>query len=221
MILELDLETTALDEVDGGIIEIGARWFRDYEGLPITGHVRKGEFFRECRPREGCLIEDKALEVNGQTAAIIFDDARMPEAQAIVELLGFIRAGIANEDIKVEIAAWNAHFEMRHLRRALRRAGVAERYWGIRHSVIDPHSILLADLIRGRFSASPLIHPTPPHYSSYGKLVTNCDHASQLLGIEPEQKPHNALKGARQVHKFLVALGFPESDPVEPKERAI
>lgn len=207
MILELDFETTALDERRGGITQIGARWFCDHG-------QQRGEFFRRCRPSAICLFEDKALEINGETREQILDPERLPEGQAIVQLLGFIRGGLENCDVKVEIAAWNAQFEMRHFRAACLRAGVDEQYWGIRHSVIDPHSILVADIIRGQMRSIP-----DPHPALWGKLVLNSDHAADLLGIAREEKPHNALNGARQVHKMLLALGFkqpaPEcSDPV-------
>lgn len=201
MILELDFETTGLCERECGIVEIGARWHTE-DGS------RVGKFFRECRPREGALVEEEALKVNGYTKERVFDAARMPEAQAIVELLAFIRGSKPCKQ-KVMVAAWNAPFEMRFLRSALKRAGVEERHWGLRHSALCPQAILTADMIRGhvRKTAEGFTVKSQPPSFTWGGLTVNSDLASQILGIPPEERPHNALRGAEQVHLMLEALG--------------
>lgn len=205
MILCTDFETTGVGELCG-LVEIGATWLRN-DGL------RRSEFFRECRPAGGILVEPGALQVNGYSLERIFDPARMSEMQAVIEFIGFIRGGMA-DDTKIQIAAWNSPFEMRHLRAALLRAGVSDPFWPFRHSAIDPQAILTADIIRGHRSAAvevpgvewPVIEP-----HEWGGLVKNSDHAAELLGIDPEPRPHKAINGARQVKAMLHALGLKEA----------
>lgn len=209
MIFCLDLETTGLpterEEEKAGIIEIGGCWLTD------AGR-RCGEFFRECRPLHGSLIEEGALAVNGYTRERIFDPKRMTTGQAVIELLGFIRTGMEeSEGVKVQLAAWNAPFEMRHLRHALSLEWIEPPFWPFRHSVIDPQSILTADLIRSFLPTErggPMRRFEP---LQWGGLVQNSDHAAQILGIPPEARPHRAIHGARQVKAVLEALGLREA----------
>lgn len=191
MILCLDLETTSLNEQTGGLIEIGAVWLH-------SDSYKGGEFFRACRPQSLAIFEKGALEVNGYTEERAKDTNRLPEAMAVIELLGWARGAIDDKE-RIQIAAWNAHFDHRHLRAALARAGVDERYSPFPHRLIDLHSLVAGEHMRGRLNHGE----TAPPLWGLGNEIANADQASALLGLEPEKKPHDALAGARQVRAML------------------
>lgn len=191
MILCLDLETTGLDEQRCGILEIGACWLHSGES-----------FFRECRPLANCKVETRALEINGWTVERMADSKLLPEEHAIAEFLGWVR-GAQGTNARVQIAAWNAHFDHRHLRAGMDRAGYDEMHRPFLHRLLDVHSILAADTIRAQ-------HPRPVIGASLffdcGGEIASCDEASERLLLPPEPKPHNALAGAKQVLAMLRRL---------------
>ncbi len=191
MILCLDLETTGLDEQRCGLLEIGACWLHSGES-----------FFRECRPLANCDIEPEALAVNGWTVERLSDPKLLPEEHAIAEFLGWAR-GAHGGNGKIQIAAWNAHFDHRHLCAGMGRAGYESMHRPFAHRLLDIHSILAADTIRARIKGSMM---DPEQLVNFGNEVANCDAASTMLGLPPEPKPHNALAGAKQVRAMLRRL---------------
>lgn len=192
MILCLDLETTGLNEQTAGILQIGAVWLHSGES-----------FFRQCQPEPDCRIEQEALKVNGTDEAAIFKSGWLLERLAIIEFLGWVR-GSQGLNGKVQIAAWNAHFDFRHLQASLTRAQVPQQFRIFAHRLLDIHSILAADRIR---KAAPEILRTGSQAFSYcGDEVANCDHASRFLDMPEEERPHNALNGARHARAMLRRL---------------
>lgn len=193
-ILCIDLETSGLDESQSGIVQIGAQWLHS-----------GAQFFRECRPctLRSPVIEGKALEVNGVTREQLADSKRLPETIAIVEFLGWVRGNLPCDE-KVQIAAWNAHFDYRHFMAALVRAS-AERHTPFVHRLLDLHSLVAGDMLKQLCIA--------PSTSSFtGRIangvvayngVASSDMGSMLLGLNHESKPHNALNGAMQVRAQL------------------
>lgn len=191
MILCLDLETTGLDEHRCGILEIGACWLHTGEG-----------FFRECRPLVNCQLEEEALKVNGWTTEKLADLKLLPEEHAIAEFLGWVR-GSHGSNSRVQLAAWNAHFDHRHLCAGMERAGYDGAHRPFLQRLLDVHSILAADTIR-----AGLTHPVmnPEQLVNFGGEIANADAASERLHLPPEPKPHTALAGARQVRAMLRRL---------------
>lgn len=205
MILCLDFETSSLNERRGSILQIGACWLHSGE-----------TFFRECFPENcnwpdgGLLIEDEALEKNGIARDKIYSrEGAIPEGAAIMELVGWARGPMADFG-KIQIAAWNAHFEHRWLRAALNRVAMPDKYRPFAHRLLDAHSILAADEIRRKRPSAPQV----PWWSLLGGEVANSDQASEIVGLPVEEKPHNALNGARQVRAMLRRLlGDVEAQP--------
>ena len=191
MILCLDLETTGLDEQRCGILEIGACWLHSGES-----------FFRECRPLAICQVEDEALKVNGWTHDRMRARKLLPEEHAIAEFLGWVR-GAHGTNSRVQLAAWNAHFDHRHLCAGMDRAGYDGMHRPFMHRLLDVHSILAADTIR---EARPAPGIGSGQYAECGGEIVNCDAASEILHLPPEPKPHNALAGAKQVRAMLRRL---------------
>ncbi len=187
MILCLDLETTGLDERVCGLVGIGAVW------------LHGGEFYRACRPFSSALIEPKALDVNGETMESLGAPGRIPESLAIAEFLGWARGGVPHGE-KVHLAAWNAHFDHRHLRASLDRANVGSLFRPFTHRLIDLHSLLAGDDLRREYGDPRLVRED---LQSAGGSIANADEGSRALGLEPEPMPHNALNGARQACAML------------------
>lgn len=192
MILCLDLETTGLNEQTCGLLQIGAVWLHSGEA-----------FFRECSPPADSRIEKEALAVNGIEEAKLFDPAKLWESLAVVEFLGWVRGSQAVNS-RVQIAAWNAHFDHRHLMAALSRARVPDCFRPFAHRLLDVHSILAADTIRLTIPRAP--DEMLAHLGNCGGEVPNSDAASEILHLKAEAKPHNALAGAKHVRAMLRRL---------------
>lgn len=192
MILCLDLETTGLDEQRSGLLEIGACWLHSGDS-----------FFRACRPLATCKIEPEALAVNGWTVERLIDPKLLPEAQAIAEFIGWVR-GAHGANGKVQIAAWNAHFDHRHLCAGMARAGYESCHRPFAHRLIDVHSVLAVDRMRAKLPPVGVLEMGD--FGSFGDEVKNADAGSALLKLGEEPKPHNALAGARQVRAMLRRL---------------
>lgn len=194
MILCLDLETTGLDEQRCGILEIGACWLHSGES-----------FFRECRPLLTAKIEPAALAVNGWQVQRMSEPALLPEEHAVSEFLGWVRGFQMPFRHKIQIAAWNAHFDHRHLCAGMDRAGYEPQHRPFAHRLIDVHSVLAADQMRAKLKVRGRI-VAAPSLTILGNEVANCDEGSKLLNLPPESKPHNALAGANQVRAMLRRL---------------
>jgi hypothetical protein len=188
-ILCLDLETGGLDETMSGIVEIGAVW--------LDG---SSSFYRACKPFPMSVIEDDALKVNGCTREQLADPNRLPEALAIVELLGWVRGSIPRTE-KVQICAWNPHFDFRHLCRALDRASVG-RHSVFAHRLLDMHSLTAGHKIHGEIAGTNMSEFLFLKSQSANE-ISNCDEGSKYWGLLPEPKPHSALVGAGQVRAML------------------
>jgi hypothetical protein len=196
MICLLDLETTGTNEQKHGILQIGACWL----DLPGTffRKVRPALNHRECNPG--------AMAVNGEHASAVDDPNRTPEAIAVGELLGWIRARCGDRPgakPNVVLAGWNIHFDHRFLREALLLAGLPEDRWPFRHSLLDVHSLVLAEQMRRRDLQAPA------DAALYGELVRGADHAAEICGVGLEPRPHGALAGAFHSRRLLQTLGIP------------
>ncbi len=190
MILCVDLETTGLNEQESGIVEICACWLHN-----------GAAFHRKCRPLPTARIDPQALEMNGWTPERIADPELIPEELAISEFIGWVR-GSDGLNEKVQIAAWNAHFDHRHLCAGMDRAGIDGRHRPFIHRLLDVHSILAARELERTFRASLVVG----NLLCAGGEIKNSDAGSELLGLAPEPKPHGAIAGANQVRAMLRRL---------------
>lgn len=189
MILLLDLETTGTDETRHAIAQIGAAWLD-----------APGTFFRRVRPDESRpAIDPDALRVNGETMNTLADPARTPEHIAVCELLGWVKARSGDRD-RVMFCGWNVHFDHRFLRDAFRRVGVDMDATPFRHSLLDLHALVWREQAMRR---------EPEDAPIFGDIVRGADHAAQILGLESEARPHNALTGALHARRVAFALAIP------------
>ena len=191
MILCLDLETSGLNEQRCGILQIGATWLHDGDS-----------FFRDCHVLTGADVEQGALAVNGLTEERARDPHTIPESMALIEFLGWVKGAIPHGQ-RVQLAAWNAHFDHRFLCAGLDRAHVKETYRPFHHRLIDCHSALAVDLMRETLSEQIGMPDVRLIAHRFGDEVKNSDSAAELLNLPAEPKPHNALNGAKQVRAML------------------
>lgn len=173
-VIFVDIETTGVDRQRCGILSIGACMERndDY-------------FYIDCIPKIDCLIDDKALEVNGKSKESIFDNPEAcSEKEAVSQFISWCRYRSSN----FILAGYNFNqFDAPFLHKAY--DGTFNMTWPLGRRFIDIHSI----------SAF-----------CFGASLSS-DRLSEYLCIEPEKKPHNALTGAKQVklmYKKLEKLVF-------------
>lgn len=194
MILFLDLETGGTDETKSPILQIGAAWY----DKPET-------FYRSVEAERGSVVEPDALRVNGESAHTIGDPHRTPAWLAFGEFLGWVKGRCGDirkgEKARVMLAGWNVHFDYRFIVALARKLGVEDAL-PFRHQLLDLHSLSLVEQMHRRSYAADA--------ALFGSdLVRGADHASQILKIEAEQKPHNALNGALHAKKMAHRLGLP------------
>lgn len=191
MILFLDLETGGTDETKSPILQIGACWYD-----------QPGTFFRRVGPSSSFdLIEPDAMRVNGEDERSIEDPKRTPDWLALGEFLGWVKARCGDVPRRVTLAGWNVHFDHRFLLALMREMKLTEDTSPFRHTLLDLHSLTLAKQIERRSFAQDS--------ALFGSdLVRSADHASQILDIAPEAKPHHALAGALHAREIARALGL-------------
>jgi DNA polymerase III epsilon subunit-like protein len=132
--------------------------------------VKSNDFYVECAPWKGAAIDPAALEVNGEREKELL--ARpVSEQQAVVAFLGWLNGPVA-------VAGMNpASMDCVMLKAAIARLGG----W-ICHRSLDLHSLAVAYAFRRGL-------PVPPRGFA-------TDQIYQLIGMEPEARPHHALVGA-------------------------
>lgn len=176
----IDLETTGLHPARSGILQIGA--------VDLRGPEPR-EFTMDVRAYEGCRIEADALAVNGVALAECRAESRIAEDVALLALLEWL----GPDDFL--LGGMNPRFDRDFLVSASRRAS-ALHDCSIRfpasHRTIDLHTLAIAHALR------------------IGALVPakgfHTDAIFDLLGMEPEPKPHVALVGARMIASALCRL---------------
>lgn len=177
----VDVETSGTNTHKHSIVAIGAVDF-------IHPH---NQFYEECRIFDGAHVMKEALAVNGMSEEGIRDPLRQCDRDAVHHFISW-----ASEIDDPLLGGHNPSFDRDFLRET------AERYhidWPFAFRTIDLHSICYAHLLRRG------IKP-PPTHPSKGDESLNLDAVSRYVGIPGEQRPHNALQGARQAAECLSRL---------------
>jgi DNA polymerase III epsilon subunit-like protein len=143
------------------------------------------EFYMECKPWEGAEVHDKALEVNGFTRDYL-DDLTFTPGEICLTFGNWAR------DIEDHtFTGYNIHFDYKFLQAQFKRSNIK---WPFGFRWVDAHSIAY-------WSLDPELRPV-----YYGNSSLSLDKALELFFLEPEEKPHNALTGARKVYELLEAI---------------
>jgi DNA polymerase III epsilon subunit-like protein len=189
LVIVIDLETSGLDPQDCAILEVGAVVLRRDTGPAPEYHANVGL-------RPGARWEDAAQEIHGLSEDEASRYPRVTEGRMLEDLLDWIEPQRAAREgtPRVVFAGMNVGgFDLAFLRHAADRCG-EERRWGrnVCHRTIDLHSL----------AASHALH----HGLPCDRLHT--DAIYEMLGMEPEPRPHRALTGARMEAEALRRIIF-------------
>lgn len=171
--VSIDVETTGIDPEKSGIISIGACFFDTNE-----------EFYQENILREGAEINDRALEVNGETRESLLkrdEDNFVTEYQSLKRLIDFCK-NKSNGEANVIIGK-NPSFDYKFLLKIWIRNGGNERDFYFSYRFINWGDWIIYDILKS------------------GKIIplngVSSDSSSKFLNLPQEEKPHNALNGAK------------------------
>lgn len=166
--LFLDIETTGLDPCKHGMISCGA-W-------TINGC----SFWADNFLREGAEIDERALVVNGEDEEELLSRSPLSyrsEMQSLNELIKF-----ASDFNCLVIVGKNPRFDYGFLLEIWKRHNMLARDFPFSHRVVNWGDMAI------------------PYLLMQGHIVPekgfSSDQISELLGIEPESKPHTAINGA-------------------------
>jgi hypothetical protein len=188
-ILVVDLETTALDEQRGAILQIGAVWL---SGGPEDPELE--EFSIDCRAHESALIEPKALEVNGCSLARCHNPTLPDEYEALALFAAWIIQCVG-ASTKVILAGLNPGFDLRWLN-AIRLQACYPIDLPFPHRTIDLHTLAISYAIASE-------KPIPDRGFCTDEIYS-------LLDLPPEPRPHLAIQGARaEAAALRILLGLP------------
>jgi DNA polymerase III epsilon subunit-like protein len=162
----IDLETTGLDPERCQILEIGA--------VDAAGR----RFYRRCAITRGCRVDWPALECNGIDALDLGEGIHVGEA--LCDLMGWL---LGNPQInRWIIGGKNPEFDYRFLRANWPDPNLSQFKEVISRRCVDLHSLVYGMALRSGWDMTADDFSTDDLYRS--------------LGLEPEPKPHNALRGA-------------------------
>lgn len=184
-ILWFDTETTGLDSVKNGIIQI-AMLVENKKGKVID------ELNLRMKPFKGCVYDETALETNGKTDADIAQ--YIPEKDAFKTLVEFLDKHINKFDKndKFTPAGYNIPFDIAFLQALFKRND--NDFYGAYFNYYDVDTYALVKILDlvGTFEDKPS-----------KKLIAVCDK----FGIElDEADAHDALadiKATRKLHKRI------------------
>ena len=175
----LDIETTGLDPEFNGLVSIGAVDFL---------HPSQ-TFYGECHIREGERIEPEALEVNGFT----LDEVKDKNKQSTRDLLMNFDEWLRSRPIRMAGGLHIASFDVPFINKKAVQCGVRMR---LHRRTIDLHSIAYA-----RMQQLNKVVPMTDGWS-----VMDTDFIYPFVGMPKENKPHNALTGAKWEAEALARL---------------
>lgn len=165
----VDVETTGLNPRRHSIVSIGAVDFSN----------PKNQFYQECRIFEGAEITPEALQINGFTEEQVKDMTKPPLEAVMRKFAEWLK----NTPDKT-IAGENPTFDGDFMLSSARRYGIE---LGIGKRVVDLHSLSYSYHLK-----KGLVLPMRE-----GRSDLNLDKTLVLIGLPPEPKPHNALRGAK------------------------
>lgn len=175
--IALDIETTGLSEQSHAMVSLGAL------------HIEtEREFYEECRIYGDSEISEKALEINGFTPIQVQDQGKcLPHEtyshfrEWCVREIGGMPAQDGNELlIGQNLPSFDIKF-LKHYHYNILGNG---NKWPFGHRYLDLHTYVFAKT---------------------GKSQSHND-SLEMLGMDPEPEPHNALTGAKVVAEIFKEL---------------
>ena len=166
----IDIETSGLDELKHGIVEIGAI---KYENPEIFYHSLS-------RLDEEDEIDDNALKINGQTREQVRDINRPTQKQILIELYELLQREndfyAAGENV--------VSFDLRFIRAKAKKYGLKDLF---QYRSYDLHSIasLKYEQIFGNLPLKD------------GKTELGLSKILEFVGLKDERKKHNALEDCK------------------------
>ena len=167
----VDAETTGTNEDICSLIELGA-----------VDLATGDEFFEECQAFEGAFIDPAALKVNGATPERVFSQRFQPESSLIRNFTHWV---LAHGGPRQMLKGQNPSFDRDFVSAARKRAGYDMRH---ENRLFSTRTVDMQTLAVGHAFAAGL--PVP-------ESGFNTDQVYELIGMQPEPKPHNGLTGAR------------------------
>lgn len=165
----IDIGTSGLDELKHGIVEIGAIKFET-----------KSFYRKLCRLDEDDEIDDKSLEINGQTKEQVRDRGRTSQEQALTGLYEFIKKEndfyAAGENV--------GSFDLKFIRAKAKKYGIKDLF---QHRSFDLHSVASLKYEQV-YSELPIKN---------GKNELGLSQILEFVGIGDERKKHAALEDCR------------------------
>ncbi|MEM4134146.1 MAG: 3'-5' exonuclease [Candidatus Micrarchaeia archaeon] len=175
----MDVETTGLDPKKNSIISIGVVDFSN----------PKRQFYRECRPWEGAIIDEAALNVNGFKKDSLFNPNKPSLKEAISEFFSWF--------LKSENQTLAGHnfgsFDSKFIQAAIEIYDLSFR---IQSRSVDLHYICYADHLRKGI-------PLPLNKN---RTNINSDYAFKYVGLPEEPHPHIAITGAKFIAESFSRL---------------
>lgn len=169
----LDLETTGLNAKTNGIVELAV--LIEHGGKIID------ELLLQIKPFKGCIIEQEALDINGQSLESIKSFSK--EKKQVAKLVKFLDAhGI----YKRPIAGYNVQFDIRFLKQLLKRNGVFFTDY-FNYYDVDVYSFV-------KYIDVP---------TKNKKLITVCEYFDIKL-----ENSHNALFDIKATYELYKKLNF-------------
>lgn len=165
----VDIEASGLNEKISSIVSIGAV---DYENPDR-------QFYAEPRVWDGAKLVDDALAINGFSKEDCTDPKRKPLTEVMHEFYKWVQP-IEERTL----VGQNVSFDRDYLNDSFGRAGIS---WHFSFRTIDVHSIAYYDHIRRGIDIPQEKHRT----------ALDLETIARYTGIPEEQKPHNALSGAK------------------------
>src|SRR3989338_3464145 len=191
--LVVDVEASGTEPLKHSIVSVGA--------LDLANPTNR--FYEECRIWDGAHIMDEALAVNGFTKEQITDKKKQTEEALVKSFLACVLP-ISEHTI----AGQNPSFD----RDAIHKA--AERYhlnWPLAYRTIDLHTACYFHMTKRGVK--------PPVAKK--RIDLNSDKIIKYVGISVEQRPHNALNGAKVAAEALSRLFYDKSLIEEFKDYTI
>ncbi len=167
----IDIEGSGTNYDKHSIVSLGA--------VDMSDPTR--QFYAECRIWDGAHIMEEALEVNGFSEAEITDNAKMTEAELVIQFIEWTQMCADRT-----LVGQNVSYDRDMLKAALARAG---ENWTLPYRTLDTHTMCYMHMVKAGI--------TPPYDAEHKRSALNLDAVLNYCGIPEEPDPHNALTGAK------------------------
>ena len=162
--IAVDVETSGINPRENALLSIGA----------VDMANPDNRFYIECRPFEGAVIEDEALQVNGFTREQI-EGQSLSECEAVKEFVAWVKAVGIDKPL---MCGQNVTFDRDFIRHACERCEMRSPF---NYRVVDIHSVAWYYITMNG--------SRPPKNLSLNRIL-------EMTGAGREPDPHNALTGA-------------------------